>query len=48
MEYKDLEHKPTINGVELEPDMELADIGIREMTPEMVAEVVLETMGVIL
>jgi hypothetical protein len=28
--------------------MELEDIGILEMTPEMVAEVFLETFGVIL
>lgn len=48
MEYKDLEHLPSINGVELKPDMELSDIGILEMTPEMVAEIILETFGVIL
>lgn len=48
MEYNDLEHKPRINGVELHQDMELEDIGILEMTPEMVAEVFLETFGVIL
>lgn len=48
MDYMDLENKPTINGVELVPEMELADIGILELTPEMVAEVYLETFGVIL
>jgi hypothetical protein len=48
MEYNDLDHKPTVNGVTLVPDMELEDIGIREMTPEMVAETFLETFGVIL
>jgi hypothetical protein len=48
MEYNDLDHKPSINGVELVPDMELEDIGIREMTPDMVAEVFLEIFGVIL
>lgn len=48
MEYNDLEHKPRINGVELQPGMEFEDIGILEMTPEMVAEVFLETFGVIL
>ena len=48
MEYNDLEHKPQINGVELQPEMTLEDIGILEMTPEMVAEVFLETFGVIL
>jgi hypothetical protein len=48
MEYNDLEHKPSINGVELAPDMEIEDIGILEMTPEMVEELFLETFGVIL
>jgi hypothetical protein len=48
MEYNDLDHKPSINGVELVPEMELEDIGIREMTPDMVAEIFLETFGVIL
>ena len=48
MEYNDIEHKPQINGVELRPDMELEDIGVLEMTPEMVSEVFLETFGVIL
>lgn len=48
MDYNDLEHKPTINGVELTQEMELEDVGIREMTPEMVSEVFLETFGVIL
>ncbi len=48
MEYNDLENKPRINGVELQPEMEFEDIGILEMTPEMVAEVFLETFGVIL
>lgn len=48
MDYESLENKPTINGVELTSEMELVDIGILEMTPEMVAEVFLETFGVIL
>jgi hypothetical protein len=48
MEHNDSDYKPQINGVELRPDMELEDIGILEMTPEMVAEVFLETFGVIL
>lgn len=48
MDYESLENKPTINGVELTSEMELVDIGILEMTPEMVAEIFLETFGVIL
>ena len=44
LDYNDLENKPSINGVELTSDMELADIGILEMTPEMVNEVFLETL----
>ena len=39
MDYNDLENKPSINGVTLESDMTLEDIGISEMTPEMVAEI---------
>lgn len=48
MDYMDLENKPQINGVELRPDMEFEDIGIVEMTPEMVTETFLETFGVVL
>lgn len=48
MDYQELENKPTINGVVLEPNMELSDIGLVEMTPGMVAELVLETFGIIL
>jgi hypothetical protein len=44
-DYNDLENKPSINGTELSSDMELKDIGIIEMTPEMVNEIFLETMG---
>lgn len=46
-DYLELENKPTINDVPLIPGMELSDIGILEMTPEMVKEVFLETYGVI-
>lgn len=46
--YNDLENKPTINGVELTSDMELSDIGILEMTPDMVSEIFLETFGYLL
>lgn len=48
MDYNDLENKPTINGVEIEGDLEISDIGIKEMTPDMVSEIVLETFGIIL
>ena len=48
MDYQELENKPTINGVVLEPNMELSYIGLVEMTPGMVAELVLETFGIIL
>ena len=47
MDYNDLTNKPTINGVELTSDMEVFDIGICEMTPEMVAEIFAETFGVV-
>lgn len=48
MDYNDLENKPTINGVTLEGDMDLEDVGIVEITPEMVSELYLETFGFIL
>lgn len=48
MDYTTLDNKPSINGVELTPDMELEDIGIHEMTPTEVAELFLETFGYIL
>lgn len=48
MDYSELTNKPTINGVELAPDMELEDIGIMELTPDMVSEIFLEIFGVIL
>jgi hypothetical protein len=48
MDYQDLENKPSINGVVLESDMDLSDIGLVEMTPAMVSEIVLETFGIIL
>lgn len=47
VDYTTLENKPTINGVELTPGMELEDIGIHEMTPSEVAELFLETFGYI-
>lgn len=48
MDYNTLENKPTINGVELNSDMNISDIGITEMTPDMVSEIFLETFGIIL
>lgn len=48
MDYNDLTNKPTINEVELNGDMTLEDIGIVELTPEMVADIFLETFGFIL
>lgn len=48
MDYAELENKPTINGVTLEGDLELEDIGISELTPDMVSELFLETFGVLL
>lgn len=48
MDYADLDNKPSINGVEINGDMELSDIGILELPPEMVSEMFLETFGVIL
>lgn len=48
MNYNQLENKPTINGVEVDGDLTLTDIGILEMTPEEVNEVFLETFGYLL
>lgn len=48
MDYNDLENKPSINGVTLEEGMELEDVGITELTPDMVSEIFLEVFGVIL
>ena len=48
MDYNQLQNKPSINGVELTSDIELSDIGLSEMTTEMVSEIFLETFGVIL
>lgn len=48
MDYETLDNKPTINGVTLEEGLELEDIGITELSPDMVSEIFLETFGVIL
>ena len=48
MDYVSLEDKPTINGVELVPGLGLEDIGILEMTPDMISEIFLEVFGYIL
>lgn len=48
MDYMELTHKPSINNVELVPGMELADIGIVEMTSDMISEIILEIFGILL
>lgn len=48
MDYNELTNKPTINGVELTSTTEFTDIGLNEITPEMVSELFLEIFGVIL
>jgi hypothetical protein len=48
MDYETLDNLPTINGVEVKGDLTLEDIGIVELTPEMVSELYLETFGFIL
>lgn len=48
MDYETLENKPSINGVELTGDMTLEDVGILELTPEMVSELFLEVFGIVL
>lgn len=48
IDYTDITNKPTINGVTLEGDMTLEDIGIVEMDDSMIAELVLEQLGTIL
>jgi hypothetical protein len=44
-DYLTLENKPSVNGVELQPGLSLEDIGVTEMTPEMVTELYLEIFG---
>lgn len=48
MDYDELINKPSINGQELTQDMTLEDVGIVELSPEMVAEIYLETYGFLL
>jgi len=48
LDYEELINKPQINGVTLEGDMTLEDVGIVEVTPEMVSEIYLETFGFVL
>lgn len=47
-DYNDLTNHPSINGNEVTGDMSLEDIGLVEMTPEMVTESFLEIFGYIL
>ena len=48
MDFNNVENKPTFNGVEISGDLTLEDIGIIELSPDMVSELILETFGVIL
>lgn len=48
MNYEELDNLPTINGVEVVGDMTLEDLGIIELSPEMVSELFLEVFGVVL
>lgn len=48
MNYEDLTNKPSINGTVLEGELQLEDVGIVELTPDMVSEIFLEVFGVIL
>lgn len=48
MDYNVLSNKPSINGVELNSDLQLSDLGLSEITPEMVSEIFLEIFGVVL
>lgn len=48
MDFNNLENLPTVNGVTVQGDLTLEDIGIIELTPSMVSELILETFGVIL
>ena len=48
MDYNDLTNKPTINGVEIVQNMTIDDIGISEMSNEMVSELFLQTFGYLL
>jgi hypothetical protein len=48
MDYNELTNKPSINGVVLSDDLKLSDLGLSEMTPDMISELFLEIFGVIL
>lgn len=48
MNYEELDNKPSINGVTLEEGMTLEDIGISELPPEMVSNIIEETFGTLL
>ena len=49
MDYiTEVTNKPSINGVTIEGNMEITDIGIVEMPTEMISEIFLETFGFIL
>ena len=48
MDYNECTNKPSINGVEVIGYLEVTDIGIVEMSTEMISEIFLETFGFIL
>lgn len=48
MNYEEIDNYPTINGVEVVGDLTLEDLGIIELSPEMVSELFLEVFGVVL
>ena len=48
MDFDNLDNLPTVNGVTVQGNLSLEDIGIIELTPEMVAELWTETFGALL
>ena len=46
--HNDVTNKPSINGVEVDGNLEITDIGIVEMPTEMISDIFLETFGFIL
>lgn len=48
MDFENLDNLPTVNGVTVKGNLTLEDIGIIELTPEMVTELWLETFGALL
>jgi hypothetical protein len=48
MDYNNLDNLPTMNGVTVQGNLKLEDVGIIELTPEMVSELWLEVFGSLL